>query len=141
LSQLNEFRFLYISNSPANFAKAYTCFSKRMRSARSHGMPQELLHYFQLRKAWDLKKYVLFSNDRIEELNDRARQFQGKRFEALYSAWSSEPSSVEREFTRTEPDRKVHFVPCLATSSLGPPRFAQSGCEEETKSRGLTPGT
>jgi hypothetical protein len=141
LRQLNEFRFLYISNSTANFAKAYACFSKRLRSALSRGMSQELLHYFRLRKAWDLKKYVLFSNDRIEELNDRARQFQGERFEALYAAWSSEPSSVEREFTQTEPDHTVHFVPCLATSSLGAQRFTQPGGEEETKPRGLTLGT
>jgi hypothetical protein len=137
-SQLNDFRLLYISNSTGNFAKAYACFSKRMRSSLSRRMPEELLHYFRLRKAWDEKKYALFSNDRIEELNDRARQFQGERFEALYSAWSSEPSA---ELSETEPDRKVHFVPCLATSPLGAQGFTQAGCEEETKCRRVSLGT
>jgi hypothetical protein len=139
LGQLSEFRFLYISSSKANFTKAYACFSKRTRSPLSRGISQELLHYFRLRKAWDLKKYALFANDQIEELNDRARQFQGERVEALYSAWSLDPSSVEREFASTEPDRKVDFVPYLVDGALSRgPRPGEAACEPETE--GLTLG-
>ena len=141
LRQLTEFRFVYISNCEANFAKAYACFSKRTRSVHSRGVPQEVLHYFRLRKAWNLKKYALFSNDQIEALNDRARQFQGERIEALYSAWSLDPSSIEREFAQSEPDRKVDFVPYLVNGALSRgPSAGEAACKQQTESRGLALG-
>ncbi|HEX4002914.1 MAG TPA: hypothetical protein VHX36_09700 [Candidatus Acidoferrales bacterium] len=110
--QLNAFRFLYISNSPANFVRAEGWFSERVVSALSSDMSGEILRYFRLRKAWDLKKYALFSNAEIESLNDAAKRFHGERFDALYSAWSSDRLSAEairREFAQTEPHRNVGF--------------------------------
>ena len=114
--QLKEFRFLYISNSPANFARAEDCFSARVVSALSSDISGEILRYFRLRKAWDLKKYALFSNDEIESLNDAAKRFHGARFEGLYSAWCLEQLSVDairREFAQTEPHHKVGFTTYL----------------------------
>lgn len=114
--QLNGFRFLYISNSTANFTPAEDCFSKRVVSALSSDISGEILRYFRLRKAWDLKKYALFSNDQIESLNDAAKRFHGERFEGLYSAWSSErlnADAIRREFSQTEPHRDVGFATYL----------------------------
>ena len=114
--QLNDFRFLYISNSPANFVRAEGWFSERVVSALSSDISGEILHYFRFRKAWDLKKYALFSNAEIESLNDAAKRFHGERFEGLYSAWSSDRLSAEairREFAQTEPHRKVAFTSVL----------------------------
>ena len=114
--QLNEFRFLYITNSSANFARAEGCFSERVMSALSSDISGEILRYFRLRKAWDLKKYALFSNAEIESLNDAAKRFHGERFEGFYSAWSSDRLSAEairREFAQTEPHRKIGFATYL----------------------------
>lgn len=111
--QLNEFRFLYISNSTANLARADACFSERVVSGLSSDISSEILRYFRLRKAWDSKKYALFSNDQIASLNDAAKRFHGVRFEGLYSAWSSEQlgaDAIRREFSQTEPHRKVSFA-------------------------------
>lgn len=111
--QLPAFRFLYISNSTANLVRAEASFSERVMSALSSDISSEILRYFRLRKAWDSKKYALFSNDQIESLNDAAKRFHGERFEGLYSAWSSDRLSAEairREFAQTEPHREVSFA-------------------------------
>jgi hypothetical protein len=139
--QLSEFRLLYISSSTANFKKAHACFSRRNRS-----MPQEILDYFRLRKAWDLKKYALFSNDQIEKLNAGARQFQGEHFEALYSAWSSDESradTIEREFAQIKRGGQVDFIPCLINGPHCDPHSWKKEVnrrhEQETQSLGVTP--
>ncbi|MGH9685477.1 MAG: hypothetical protein ACRD5K_00095 [Candidatus Acidiferrales bacterium] len=127
--QVNEFRFLYISNSTANFTRAEGCFSERVVFALSSDISGEILRYFRLRKAWDLKKYALFSNDQIESLNDAAKRFHGERFEGLYSAWSSERLSadeIRREFSQTEPHRNVGFATYLAREN----RFPMSSLKE-----------
>ena len=130
--QLNEFRFLYISNSTANFAGAEACFSERVVSALSSAISGELLRYFRLRKAWDLKKYALFSNDQIESLNDAAKRFHGDRFEGLYSAWSSEllsADAIRREFPQTAPHRNVSFAPHLVCGNRFPVSSLREGGE------------
>lgn len=121
--QLNEFRFLYLSNSSANFARAQGCFSERVVSVLSNDISGEILRYFRLRKAWDLKKYALFSNAEIESLNEAAKRFYGERFEELYSTWSSDRLSAEairREFAQTEPHRKVGFTTFLVRGESFP---------------------
>jgi len=118
-NQLSEWRFLYISNSEAKFDKARTCFSRHFRSALSNDIPGEVLNYFRLRKAWDLRNYSLFSNHKIKELNAAASRFQSERIEALYSAWSSSrlgADTIAREFGQTEQDRKVTFIPYLVAA-------------------------
>jgi hypothetical protein len=130
--QLSAFRFLYISNSRANFAKAKACFSERVVSALSSDISGEILRYFRLRKAWDLKKYALFSNDQIESLNDAAKRFHGERFEGLYSAWSSDQLSddaIRREFAQTQQHRKVDFVTHLTQENRFPVSTMKEGGE------------
>jgi hypothetical protein len=120
LCQLREWRFLYISNSKAKFDKAQACFSRFFRSALSNDVSGDILNYFQLRKAWGLRNYTLFSNDKIEELNVAAGRFQGERIEALYSAWSSNrlgAGTIAREFGHTERDPKVSFLPYLVNGN------------------------
>jgi hypothetical protein len=114
--QLNGFRFLYIANSPANFASAERCFSERVLTVFAGDISGEILRYFRLRNAWEMKRYGLFSNDEIEWLNEATRRFHGDKFEALYSAWSSgqmTADAVRREFTQTSPHRKAEFATYL----------------------------
>src|SRR4029077_6866862 len=110
--ELNEFHFLLISNSPVHFADAAKCFSSVVRTPISAEIEGDLLRYFRLRKAWDLKKYALFSNNEIEWLNDATRRFQGDRFDSLHAAWSSgqvTDDDVRRQFPPATLNRKAEF--------------------------------
>jgi len=121
--QLNGCRFLYIANCPANFASAARCFSERVLPAFAGDISGEILRYFRLRNAWEVKRYGLFSNDEIEWLNEATRRFHGDKFETLYSAWSSGQmtgDAVRSEFTQTLPHRKAEF----ATYLVGENQFA-----------------
>jgi|SRR5215472_250745 len=103
--ELPGFQFLYIASSDANFVVAENHFSTRVRLPISRDPSDEILHYFRLRKAWEQKKYGLFSNDEIETLNHAAKRFQGERVERLYCDWLSErtdATTIRREFGQRE---------------------------------------
>ena len=110
--ELTEFRFLLISNSAVHFADAEKCFSSLVKAPISTEIGADVLRYFRLRKAWDLKKYALFSNNEIEWLNAATRQFQGDRFDSLHAAWCSgklTDDDVRRQFPPATPNRKAEF--------------------------------
>ena len=128
LRSLPRFRFLYIANSAANFKRAEERFSALVRAPFGADVSTELLRYFRLRKAWEMKRYGLFSNDEIGWLNDATRRFQGERFEGLYTAWLSGNAgddAVRREFTQVNPAKHVQFATCLVNTSRSGPRSAQ----------------
>src|SRR5262249_60736160 len=98
---LPRFRFLYITNSAANFRRAEERFSALVQAHVRADVSTELLRYFRLRKAWEMKRYGLFSNDDIGSLNDATRGVQGERFEGRYTAWLSanaDDEGIRREF-------------------------------------------
>jgi hypothetical protein len=118
--ELKEFRFLLISNSAAHFADAEKCFSLVVMAPLSTNIEGDLLRYFRLRKAWDLKKYALFSNNEIAWLNDATRRFQGDRFDSLHAAWCSgklTDDDVRREFRPATRNRKAEFQTFLVKGS------------------------
>jgi hypothetical protein len=125
--ELPEFRFVYIANSTANFVAAESCFLKRFAPAGSDGSSDELLRYFRLRKAWEQKKYALFSNSDIEWLNDATRRFATRRIESLYAGWCAgevvEPD-LRQEFPRANPRTTIAFETCLVQPSGSPSRQA-----------------
>ncbi|MGB7469787.1 MAG: hypothetical protein WBW58_10500 [Candidatus Acidiferrum sp.] len=109
---LTEFRLLFISNSALHFSDAERCFSSVVRAPISTNIEGDLLRYFRLRKAWDLKKYALFSNNEIEWLNDATRRFKGDGFDSLHAAWCSgqlTDDDVRRQFPPAIPNRKADF--------------------------------
>jgi hypothetical protein len=110
--ELTEFRLLFISNSAVHFSDAERCFSSIVGAPISTNIEGDLLRYFRLRKAWDLKKYALFSNNEIEWLNAATRRFQGDRFDSLHAAWWSgqlTDDDVRRQFPPATPYRKAEF--------------------------------
>src|SRR6516165_5159708 len=120
LRSLPRFRFLYIANSAANFKRAEECFSALVRAPFRADVSTEVLRYFQLRKAWEMKRYGLFSNDEIAWLNDATRRFQGECFEGLYTAWlsgSAGDDAIRREFTQVNPAKQVQFAKYLFNTS------------------------
>ncbi len=112
LRRLGDFRFLYISNSPANFLRAEKCFSSLVQVPVQTSVSTDALRYFRLRNAWERKRYGTLSNDDIEWLNEATQRFHGEQFEGLYRAWAAgglSESTLRLEFEQVNPHRKVMF--------------------------------
>jgi hypothetical protein len=136
LRSLGRFRFLYIANSATNFKRAEERFSALVQAPFRADDSTEVLRYFQLRKAWEMKRYGLFSNDEIAWLNEATRRFEGDTFEALYCDWLTGTITAEavcRELTPAAPQRSVEF----ATYLVGESRLAV-GTEKKAGAEGLT---
>jgi len=156
LRSLLCFRFLYIANSAANFKRAEERFSALVRAPFQADASTEVLRYFQLRKAWEMKRYGLFSNDEIGWLNDATRRFDGERFEGLYTAWlsgSASDGAIRREFTQVSAAKQVHFATCLVNTSrpshrsterrlksASAPHFRPGDCSLQQPSEGNSAG-
>jgi hypothetical protein len=122
------FRFLYIANSAANFKRAEERISALIQASFWADVSTEVLRYFRLRKAWEMKRYGLFSNDEIGWLNEATRRFDGERFEGFYTSWlsgSSGDEAIRRELAQVNPAKQVQFGTCLVNTSRSGHRFAQ----------------
>jgi hypothetical protein len=118
--ELTAFRFLFISNFAAHFGDAEQRFSSLFGAPNSTDIAADVLRYFRLRKAWDLKKYALFSNSEIEWLNGATRRFAGQRLDSLHVAWCA--GQVRDDDVRLAlPDstfpRKAEFATYLVRAS------------------------
>jgi hypothetical protein len=117
---LAGFRFVYISHSTTHFLLAEERFSTQIRCPLLADISTEILRYFRLRKAWEMKRYGLFSNDEIEWLNEATRRFHGERFDVLYAEWFSghvTDKTVLREFAQSSPRKQVQFTTFLVSKS------------------------
>jgi hypothetical protein len=137
--QVGDFCFLYIANSPLHFVRAGDCFSSLVRVPLEADVSSEILRYFRLRNAWELKKYESLSATDIEWLKDAMHRFHGDRFEGSYQAWASgvqTEQALRAEFEQVRPHRKVEFRTCL----VAPMRFGRRGSAEGEEST-LHPST
>jgi hypothetical protein len=136
LRSLPRFRFLYIANSPANFKRAEQRFSALVQPPSRAEPSTEVLRYFQLRKAWEMKRYGLFSNDEIGWLNEATRRFEGDTFETLYCDWLTgkiTAEAVRKELRPAAAQRSVEF----ATYLVGENRLP-FGREKKAGAEGFT---
>jgi hypothetical protein len=120
LQQLETFSFLYIANRPVHFVAAEQCFVSLVRLPLEADVSSEILRYFRLRNAWELKRYGSLSASDIEWLKEATHRFQGERFEASYHAWSSgvlTEESLRTEFEQLRPHRSVNFRTCLVAAT------------------------
>jgi hypothetical protein len=130
LRQLESFSFLYIANSPVHFVLAEQCFVSLIRAPLEADVSSEILRYFQLRNAWELKRYGSLSATDIEWLNEATHRFHGERFEGSYHAWSSgtlTEESLRMEFAQLGPHRSVSFRSYLIAGT----RFGKKSLAEE----------
>lgn len=97
---LPDVRLVYVAIRPTHFEAARETFLAMMNRPAKQDAGQEILKYFQLRKAWEAKKYALFSNDDIELLNRYQKKFAGHRCEERYPSWRD--GQVSDEFVRSE---------------------------------------
>lgn len=116
--QLQAFRFLYISPTDAQFARATERFRSVVKQPLESDMSSEILRYFQVRQRFEKRQYVVPVTEDFEFLNEAKCRFHGDRFERLYKAWISgtlsEPE-LRREFCQMEPHRTVIFETYLVT--------------------------
>jgi hypothetical protein len=107
---LTDFRFLYISDSPAHFFPAERCFRCFEKRVLERGVADDLARYFRLRGAWDRKEYGSLGNDDVEWLERADARFKGPQTEGRYAAWcagqgtgggSAKPAKDARSYFRT----------------------------------------
>jgi hypothetical protein len=110
--QLEAFRFLYISPTAAQFAMASECFRSVVKQPLESDMSSEVLRYFQVRRRFEKRQYVVPVTEDFEFLNEAKSRFHGDRFERLYKAWISGTlgeHELRSEFCQTERHRTVTF--------------------------------
>ncbi len=110
--QLQAFRFLYISPTDAQFARATERFRAVVKQPLESDMSSEILRYFQVRQRFEKRQYVVPVTEDFEFLNEAKSRFHGDRFERLYSAWilgTFSEHDLRHEFCQMEPHRTVSF--------------------------------
>jgi hypothetical protein len=110
--QLQAFRFLYISPTDAQFARATERFRSVVKQPLESDMSSEVLRYFQVRQRFEKRQYVVPVTEDFEFLNEAKGRFHGDRFERLYSAWilgTLSEHELRHEFCQMEPHRTVSF--------------------------------
>lgn len=110
--QLNSFRFLYISPKTSHFASAEERFRWTVKRTLESDVSAELLRYFEIRRKWEDRQYIVPVTSDLEFLNEGKHRFHGERFERLYSAWGSgrlTEKDLRREFCQVKPERTVYF--------------------------------
>ncbi len=76
----------------------------------------EIVRYFQVRKRFENRQYVVPVTADFEFLNEAKRRFHGERFEILYGKWDSGALSegeLSAEFCGMKPGRSVFFETIL----------------------------
>ena len=121
--QLSTFRFLYIARKETHFRTAENRFRALVKRPLESDVPSEVLRYFQVRRKWDKREYVVPVTDDFEFLNDARRRFHSERFESLYEAWRTgelKENDLRREFSQLTPDRTVFFDTFLVKGHMCP---------------------
>jgi hypothetical protein len=123
LRQLRTFRFLYIARKETHFRTAENRFRALVKRPLESNVSSEVLRYFQIRRKWDKREYVVPVTDDFEFLNDARRRFHGERFESLYEAWRTgelKEHDLRKEFSQLTPDRTVFFDTFLVKGHMCP---------------------
>jgi hypothetical protein len=116
LRRLERFSFLFIANSPVLFLPAEKRFSTLVREALKTGVASDVLRYFRLRNAWELKQYSSVSTSDMEWLKEASHRFQSDSFEDSYRAWASgtlTEQTLRAEFEQRYLPSDVSFRTCL----------------------------
>jgi hypothetical protein len=89
----------------------------------------DLLRYFSIRKAWDLRQYAVLSEDDLIFRNQAKERFAAGRFEHLYRGWKMGRTSDDQVRSEFPPDGKSHHLE-FATEILIPAGSHEVNVEE-----------
>jgi hypothetical protein len=91
--ELSEFRFLYLARVDCYFEKAKELFDSVVAIPLGSDVSAELCRYFQIRKAWDLKRYASVIDGDLIFRNQAKTRFAGERFgRHSRGVWRGQPS-------------------------------------------------
>lgn len=124
--QLSAFRFLYLARADSHFHPAKELFDSLVAIPLQSDASADIVRYFQIRKAWDLKQYGTLSEADLVFRNNAKARFPGNRFENLYRAWKAgrlTEANIRQEFGSDDHPHAVHFVAQIL------PRIAPAGTE------------
>lgn len=93
-SSLKAFEFIYVAPSSRLFGQAEMIFRRLILSAERGGRASEVLHYFQIRRAWEANEPVPGAD--VVFLKDARRRFAGDESEILYKQWASGALSEDK---------------------------------------------
>jgi hypothetical protein len=126
--ELTEFRFLYLAQFDSHFEKAQELFNSLVTIPLGSDISEELLRYFQIRKAWDLSRYTSLTEADLIFRNQAKARFKEQRFEHLYRGWKAgrvPDNEIRQQFSgRTRPVA-VRFEAeriCPVTVAAGKPK-------------------
>ncbi len=131
--QLRSSRFLYIAAKDAYFQRAEERFRTLVKRPLESDVSSQILRYFQIRKKWDKREYVIPVTEDLEFLNEARQRFQGDSFESLYRAWRSDELSeraLRVKLAQVRPNRTVFFDTYLVKSHWSP--FDGERCLKDT---------
>lgn len=124
--QLPEFRFLYLARADSHFHAAKELFDSLVTIPLQSDASADIVRYFQIRKAWDLKQYSMLSEADLIFRNNAKARFPGNRFENLYRAWKAgrlTEANIRQKFGSDGRPHRVHFAAQIL------PRIAPAGTE------------
>jgi len=99
--QLDAFKFLYLARFDAHFEKAAELFRSLVTIPLGSDASAELLRYFEIRKAWELRRYASLTEADLIFRNQAQKRFSGQRFEHFYRSWKAgrlADADVRKEF-------------------------------------------
>jgi len=121
--QLPEFRFLYLARNDCHFDKAKELFNSLVTIPLESNSSEDLLRYFRIRNAWDLRQYsALVENDLIFR-NQAHTRFAGNRFEHLYRGWKAKrvtDANIREELGGNDLPHTTHFAAQVLVQLRGP---------------------
>ena len=86
-SGLKAFEFIYVAPSSQLFGHAETIFRRLILGREGGDSASDVLHYFQIRRAWEANEPVPGAD--VVFLKDSRRRFVGNELETLYKQWAS----------------------------------------------------
>jgi hypothetical protein len=109
---LADFRFLYVSSTPAHFEKATELFNSAVKIPLESDFAADLIRYFRARSIWNSSEFRTLSKSDLLFFNEAKRRFAGDRFETLFKNWKAgriTEAELRAEFPSKVPNRKAYF--------------------------------
>jgi hypothetical protein len=110
--ELADFRFLYVSSTPAHFEKITELFNSTIKIPLESDIAADLIRYFRARSIWNSSEFRTVSKTDLLFFNEAKRRFAGDHFETLFRNWKAgriTEAELRAEFPAKAPNRKVYF--------------------------------
>jgi hypothetical protein len=112
--ELPQFAFLYLARADSLFGKAKELFDSLVTVPLESNPAADLLRYFEIRKAWDLRQYGSVTEADLIFRNQAKTRFTAEVFEHLYRGWKTgrvTETEIRNDFGSGAMQHTVHFRP------------------------------